>query len=492
MSGPSDTSRRTFLKSLGIAAGAGLTFGSTACATLQEGAYDTPPDPEQDDTCVCNQPAVVRRNVATMSASDPILVAYKDAVAQMKALPASDPRSWQAQATIHNDHCPHGNWFFLPWHRAYLYYFECVVRELSGMKDWALPYWNWTQDPQIPATFFGAGNPLNNTTRRATPSSTADSTYVGSTVISNILALPTFDDFASFPATTQRGFSGYGELEGTPHNYIHGFVGGDMGTYFSPLDAIFWLHHCNVDRLWVAWNQSHANSTDMSWLDFTFPQNFYDPCLGARVDAQVKQMLSTPPLGYTYDDLSPATARVTASAPRSSAPSTVQRLFDVPVQVPATAAAGAALTVPLRGGGALGDVASALRSSLDNPADTVLRVELSGIEPPSDFVGVRVFANCDYCGADTPDNDPHFVGNFTFFEPGGDHGGHGGHGGDGTRTFYLNLAPALRALERGQRYDPEEDELDLHFVTVDLSHRATASVPASVLPKQVGLSFVEV
>jgi len=479
MPGP-EHSRRAFLKGLGLAAGAGLALGSTACPE-----YAKPHEDGDGDACACNVPAVVRRDVAGMAANDPILVAYKDAVTQMKALPASDPRSWQAQASIHNDHCPHGNWFFLPWHRAYLYYFECIVRELSGMKDWALPYWNWTQDPQVPATFFGAGNPLNNTTRVATPSSTASSSFVGPTVIASILAIPTFPDFASFPSATQRGVGGYGELEGTPHNYIHGFVGGDMGTYFSPLDAIFWLHHCNVDRLWASWNQTHANSTDPAWLGFTFPQNFYDPCLGAKVDVQVDQMLSTPPLGYSYDSV---TARLTASAPRSSAATTTRRLFSVPVTPPATAAAGGAFTVPLRGGAALSDVSSALRSSLDSPQSTLLRLELSGIEPPSDFVGVRVFANCDYCGPDTPDNDPHFVGNFTFFEPGGAHGGHGGH----ERIFNLNLAPALRALERSRRYDPASDELDLQLVTVDLSNRAVASVPGAVLPKQVQLSFVEV
>jgi len=37
--------------------------------------------------------------------NDPILVAFKSAIQQMTALPASDPRSWNNQAKIHNDFC---------------------------------------------------------------------------------------------------------------------------------------------------------------------------------------------------------------------------------------------------------------------------------------------------------------------------------------------------------------------------------------------------
>jgi hypothetical protein len=29
----------------------------------------------------------------------------------------------------------------------------------------------------------------------------------------------------------------------------------------SPLDPIFWLHHCNIDRIWDSWlAQRHSNS----------------------------------------------------------------------------------------------------------------------------------------------------------------------------------------------------------------------------------------
>jgi hypothetical protein len=47
-----------------------------------------------------------------------------------------------------------------------------------------------------------------------------------------------------------------------------------------------------------------------------------------------------------------------------------------------------------------------------------------GVEPPEDLqVTVNVFLNCPYLSAETPDLDPHYMGNFTFFGVHGDHGG---------------------------------------------------------------------
>jgi hypothetical protein len=51
-----------------------------------------------------------------MTTRDPDLAAMSRAVARMKALPESDPRNWIRFADIHRNFCPHGNWYFLPWH----------------------------------------------------------------------------------------------------------------------------------------------------------------------------------------------------------------------------------------------------------------------------------------------------------------------------------------------------------------------------------------
>ena len=46
--------------------------------------------------------------------------------------------------------CQHITWYFLPWHRGYLDAFEQIVRDavvkLGGPADWALPYWNYSED----------------------------------------------------------------------------------------------------------------------------------------------------------------------------------------------------------------------------------------------------------------------------------------------------------------------------------------------------------
>ena len=37
------------------------------------------------------------------------------------------------------------------------------------------------------------------------------------------------------------------------HNLVHVWIGGDMGPGTSPNDPAFFLNHCNVDRIWEAW-----------------------------------------------------------------------------------------------------------------------------------------------------------------------------------------------------------------------------------------------
>ena len=82
-----------------------------------------------------------------MAQNDPILQTWRDGVRLLKA--ASGNVSWANFAAIHGDAnsfnlCPHGNWYFLPWHRAYLLSYERAVRQLTGNNDFALPYWDWT------------------------------------------------------------------------------------------------------------------------------------------------------------------------------------------------------------------------------------------------------------------------------------------------------------------------------------------------------------
>jgi tyrosinase len=90
------------------------------------------------------------------------LQSYAKGVEAMLKLPADHPHNWFRNSFVHLMDCPHGNWWFYVWHRGYLGYFEQTIRELSGDTSFALPYWDWTQLPQIPdAMFNGALTPTD-------------------------------------------------------------------------------------------------------------------------------------------------------------------------------------------------------------------------------------------------------------------------------------------------------------------------------------------
>lgn len=57
--------------------------------------------------------------------------------------------------------------------------------------------------------------------------------------------------------TEWRGFRI--QLEIPLHNLVHRWVGGNMVDMTSPNDPVFWLHHCNIDRLWAAWQVLHPD-----------------------------------------------------------------------------------------------------------------------------------------------------------------------------------------------------------------------------------------
>ncbi|HTY83018.1 MAG TPA: tyrosinase family protein, partial [Silvibacterium sp.] len=110
------------------------------------------------------QPAAkyLRRNITAHGFPAKVLTSYSAAITAMLKLPPSDPRNWYRNAFVHTLDCPHGNWWFPVWHRGYLGYFELTCRELSGDPDFALPFWDWTAMPRIPAQFFqGVLNPSN-------------------------------------------------------------------------------------------------------------------------------------------------------------------------------------------------------------------------------------------------------------------------------------------------------------------------------------------
>jgi tyrosinase len=241
----------------------------------------------------------MRREITSAAAGT--IASFQKAVTWMQGLPGTDPRNWTNQAQIHNMKCRHDSWLFFPWHRAYLYYFEQICRVGSGDPNFALPYWNWTITQQIP-TAFTTGS-LNDGTRVANPA-TFPHFAVDPGIVNGILAQPNFLLFAGAQTVlndpSQFG-PGSGGVEQTPHNNIHGWVGGDMGAFMSPLDPIFWAHHNMVDQLWVQWNilSNNPNTNNSDWWNTQFT-DFVDGN-GNPVTVSVLATVLMPLLSYKFD-----------------------------------------------------------------------------------------------------------------------------------------------------------------------------------------------
>ena len=168
---------------------------------------------------------------------------FKDTVRTMRANTNSNsPLSWAYWVNAHVNYCPHGSPYFLAWHRGYLYYFEQQLRAIAG-PSLSLPYWDYYKYPRIPAEF--------------TNSSSTNSLYVsrtGSNVYSALSLAPFSSTVINFQRNTSNAFEP--SIESAPHNPVHNLIGGEMANMTSPRDPIFFLHHCNIDRLWNAWVQA--------------------------------------------------------------------------------------------------------------------------------------------------------------------------------------------------------------------------------------------
>ncbi|MGD0866969.1 MAG: tyrosinase family protein [Rhizomicrobium sp.] len=242
-------------------------------------------------------------------------------VATMKARPASDHRSWFFQAAIHAyddalyadalahdpavaqvdrarywNKCTHfgqSSANFVVWHRAYLYYFERILRDAAGDPDLALPYWDYTKPENRSFPEIFADEYVDRAKRIPNPlyHSNRDLAFViGTLGISDAVgrAATTVDSDIFFSDIGVTGFAGdildsdetqVGLIEQRPHNDIHLAVGGVVGTANGAMadvrtaafDPVFWVHHANIDRMWAEWSRKRGKGWGAlppdSWLD---------------------------------------------------------------------------------------------------------------------------------------------------------------------------------------------------------------------------------
>jgi hypothetical protein len=253
---------------------------------------------------------------------------------------------------------------------------------------------------------------------------------------------------------------------------MHRWTGGDMATWMSPLDPIFWLHHANVDRLWSQWNQRFANTANTTWLNHVFSDNFVRPN-GSNVSPVVKELLDTRTLGYRYDtDPSDDTTAARID-------STVKLLGAV--SNTASAALGQALSVPIDGG-IPADLATALRRSPGAVTNNALRIRIEGLsDATAGATRIRVFLNCAYLSPETPIEDPHYVGTVAFFPHGP------GHGSEPT-TFVLDGSRTIQRLSRLGR--PEATApIQVQLIATGPSVGPTVAMPR-ISPSRVEVALV--
>ena len=410
----------------------------------------------------------VRRDVSTLGQNDPVLQAYRDGIAQMRALPQSDPRNYTRIAEIHQNFCPHGNWFFLPWHRAYLLSTERIIRQLTGWADFALPYWNWSCQRRIPAPFWDTGSPLFHGDRWIGPTDEADASIVGQNRINTLLAETDFELFASGHATSLRPATVKGPLESGPHDYIHAsFIGGTMRTFMSPLDPIFWLHHGILDYLWFDWNsRGNPNSNDPAYTGLVISGQMVDGS-GSPVDYHIGSLILAPLLSYRYEP----PARCFRISPFLTDEVLLRRFLEKgaevrirPVREFPPIVRGLVLDsrrqtqvqVPLP--------PEAVRAVLAPDSTQRLLLRVDNIVPPADGTFVRVFVGLPE-GEDPNPDSPHYAGAFAFFvDP--DHSGH--HGG--ALNYHVDLTPAFEQLRAtGRLRHLDRVDVTFHPVPADFT-----------------------
>ncbi len=250
-----------------------------------------------------------RKSVTSLTAAE--LAALRSAISDMLSL--SDDRGFEYWAGIHGlplpISCWHGSLLFLPWHRAYLYYFEQYLLDvMPAGAPVSLPWWDWSTQAGIAPGYADAALPdgTPNPLAAAPVSGIPDRQFTGENVpkvgrtfrrpgpagphhgsaglpsageVSAILALRDFEDFSI-------------QLEDL-HNQVHVWVGGTMSEIpVAAFDPLFWAHHAMIDRLWALWQQAHPGAGAGP-----VPR---DHPLGPFPTLNVGQVLSITALGYQY------------------------------------------------------------------------------------------------------------------------------------------------------------------------------------------------
>jgi tyrosinase len=150
---------------------------------------------------------------------------------------------------------------FLPWHRAYLLDLE---RELQVIDpSVALPYWRFDQPAPLlfdldfigvsddsGSVHFSQDNPLQFWVTDGMPGIQRRPRFNTSTEAAHVSAEA---DTLSL-GSPDNVYAAFRRMEGDPHGAAHTSFGGSISSISTAArDPLFFLLHCNVDRLWAKW-----------------------------------------------------------------------------------------------------------------------------------------------------------------------------------------------------------------------------------------------
>jgi polyphenol oxidase len=413
-----------------------------------------PPQPLGDPvqfTPSTTGPVRVRKSAFELNATE--VTRLKSAYTALRNLAQQkpdDPRSWFHQGQVHCWYCSgaldglwgqeiHGSWWFLPWHRAYLYFHEQILGALIGDPTFALPYWDWDTPgrDRFPFDAYGQpndmSNPLYDQSRAVGPNDRIPAGFVGPKMMKGVLGAATFTDFGG-SGDQSLGQNQMGALEGGPHGGVHVWTTDpkvdfnnpkpDMGVLASAAyDPVFFAHHANIDRVWDKWIKDdpakHANPSNTAWLQQFF--FFYDQTPNWTYISN-NQMLEPEALRYRYQPPQTTTPSpaVVAAAPAARA---AVRLAQVPqLSAPVVELSQGAepktltpdpvtvrATFPSQGRERLMAVPSAAPAASGAQQKVILRIE--GVEIPANHGAlINVFLNQPNATAATGIDDPGYVG----------------------------------------------------------------------------------
>ena len=296
----------------------------------------------------------IRYDIASPQGQE-MLVVYANAVSQMQAMGPDNPMSWMWQWYTHfvdgtttkdaelnrvfgavdskirtlasdtwntcQSHSGQNSNHFLPWHRMYVYYFERIIRRVTGRTDFTLPYWDYcSPDPAkrgiLPEQFRMPGDPVFDCLYRANRGSLANS---GQRIDMN---QPT-DVMDITDAMAKTSYNTVGSVQGFCraidsgiHGRIHTLVGTSKGMGAVPYagnDPLFFVHHANIDRIWASWNKNgNKNPSDTTAYPWLLDQFVFADVGGARIQQPLKNYMSALALGYDYDAFIPKPTTTTS------------------------------------------------------------------------------------------------------------------------------------------------------------------------------------